>query len=220
LKLDNLVHADFHMHTKYSMDSTSSLEDIVARCEEMGINCIAVTDHNAFDGALRLKEIAPFTVIPGEEILTPNGEVIGYFMKEYIPSNQPLETVINKLKAQGALVALPHPFDTFRGLKNLSPDEMNRLGARIDVVEVFNARTLLPGDSDKAIAFAKKHGLPGTAGSDAHSTREIGKTYVEMQKFEDASSFLKALADARIQRRRSSPFVHAYTVFSKMLKAL
>jgi predicted metal-dependent phosphoesterase TrpH len=219
LNVDNLIHADFHLHTKYSMDSSSSPEDIVTRCSEMGINCIAVTDHNAFDGALKLKEIAPFTVIPGEEILTPNGEVIGYFMKEYIPSNQPLSTVIDKLKEQGALVALPHPFDTFRGLKNLSAAEMDDLAAQIDIVEVFNARTLLPGDSDKAVAFAKKHSLAGSAGSDAHSIREIGKTYVEMQQFGDPKSFLKSLARARIQRRRSSPFVHAYTVFSKMLKA-
>lgn len=218
--MDNILHADLHMHSRYSMDSTSALEDIVSRCLEMDINCIAITDHDALEGAIKLKEMAPFTVIPGEEILTPNGEIIGYFMTEYVPSNQPLEAVISALKAQGALVAIPHPFDTFRGLRNLDSTQLDLLGSQVDVVEVFNARTLLPGDSDKAAAFARKHGLPGSAGSDAHSTREIGRTYVEMLPFQDKESFLKSLASSRIQRRRSSPFVHAYTVWSKVIKAL
>jgi predicted metal-dependent phosphoesterase TrpH len=218
--MDNILHADLHMHSRYSMDSTSALEDILSRCLEMNINCIAITDHNAFEGAIKLKELAPFTVIPGEEILTPNGEIIGYFMKEYVPSNQPLEAVISALKAQGALVAIPHPFDTFRGLRNLDSTQLDLLGSQVDVVEVFNARTLLPGDSDKAAAFARKHGLPASAGSDAHSTREIGRTYVEMPPFQDKEGFLKSLSASRIQRRRSSPFVHAYTVWSKVIKAL
>jgi len=201
------------------MDSTSSPESIISRCLEMGINCIAITDHDAFDGALRVQELAPFTVIPGEEILTPNGEVIGYFLKERIPSHQPIEAVVGAIRAQGGLVGLPHPFDTFRGLKNLDSRKLEELAKQIDFVEVFNARGLLPGDTDKAVAFAHRHGLPGTAGSDAHSPREIGKTYVEMPPFTGAGDFLRSLRAGRVQRRRASPFVHAYTVMSKVLKA-
>ena len=214
--MEEVLRADFHIHTKYSMDSTASLEDIISRCQEMGINCIAVTDHGAFEGALRMKELAPFTVIPGEEILTPNGEVIGYFLKELIPSKQPIEAVIEAIKAQGGLVGLPHPFDTFRGLKNLDNHKLDDLAGQVDVVEVFNARGLLPGDSDKARDFALRHGKPATAGSDAHSPREIGKTYVEMAPFDDKESFLRSLRASKIQRRRSSPFVHAYTMLAKV----
>jgi predicted metal-dependent phosphoesterase TrpH len=214
--MDSMLRADFHLHTKYSMDSSSSLEDIIKRCQETGINCIAVTDHGAFEGALRMKEIAPFTIIPGEEILTPNGEVIGYFLKELIPSKQPIEAVIKAIRAQGGLVGLPHPFDTFRGLKNLDNQQLEELAAQVDVVEVFNARSLLPGDSDRAREFAARHNLPATAGSDAHSIREIGKTYVEMPPFDDPHSFLTSLSASSIQRRRASPFVHAYTMLAKV----
>ena len=216
--MDDMLRADFHMHTRYSMDSSASLESIIARCQEVGINCIAVTDHGAFEGALRMKEIAPFTVIPGEEILTPNGEIIGYFLKEMVPTKQPIQKAIDSIKAHGGLVGLPHPFDTFRGLRNLDRRQLDELASQIDVVEVFNARGLLPGDSDKARDFALRHNLPATAGSDAHSTREIGKTYVEMAPFDDKESFLRSLRAGRIQRRRSSPFVHAYTVLAKVKK--
>jgi predicted metal-dependent phosphoesterase TrpH len=218
--MKELLRADCHVHTKYSMDSTSSLESIISRCLEMGINCIAITDHDAFDGALRMQELAPFTVIPGEEILTPNGEIIGYFLKERIPSRQPIEKVIEAIKSQGGLVGLPHPFDTFRGLKNMDRQRLEELAPSIDFVEVFNARGLLPGDADKAREFAHRHSLPGTAGSDAHSPREIGRTYVEMQPFEGRDGFLRSLRTATIQRHRASPFVHAYTVMSKVIKAL
>ena len=165
-----------------------------------------------------MKEIAPFTVIPGEEILTPNGEIIGYFLKEYIPSGQPLEKVIEAIKSQGGLVGVPHPFDTFRGLKNTDDHFLEELAKHLDMVEIFNARSLLPWDSDKARDFARKHNLPATAGSDSHTIREIGRTYVEMSSFSDKSSFLKSLRTARIQRRRSSPFVHVYTVFNKIIR--
>ena len=202
------------------MDSKASLEDIITRCQEMGISCIAITDHGTFEGALKMQKIAPFTVIPGEEMLTPNGEVIGYFLKELVPTRQPtIEKAIEAIKAQGGLVGLPHPFDTFRGLKNLDNHRLEELVSQIDVVEVFNARSLLPGDSDKACQFAEKHGLPAVAGSDAHSPREIGKTYVEMPPFADKDSFLTSLRAGRIQRRRSSPFVHAYTVLERMRRA-
>jgi hypothetical protein len=215
--MDGLLHADFHMHTKYSMDSSATLEEIIKRCRETGINCVAITDHDAFEGALKMKEIAPFTVIPGEEILTADGEIIGYFLKERIPSdkNMPLEKAIKAIRAQGGVVGVPHPFDTFRGLKNMDNGRWAELAKKADVIEIFNARCLLPWDSDRARDFARKYNLPATAGSDAHTPREIGKTYVEMQPFSDKESFLKSLCSARIQRHRSSPFVHAYTVFHK-----
>jgi len=219
LRMDKTLRADFHVHTRFSMDSMSSLEDIIDRCEEVGVNCIAITDHNAFEGALKMQELAPFKVIPGEEVLTPNGEVIGYFLKEYIPSKQPMEKVIAAIKAQGGLVALPHPFDTFRGL-HLDGKKLEDLVSQIDIIEVFNARSPIPWDSTRARDFAKKFGLPGTAGSDAHSPREIGKTYVEMPAFDGRDSFLAALRRGEIHRCRSSPFVHFYTMFSKMKKSL
>jgi predicted metal-dependent phosphoesterase TrpH len=216
--MDNRLHADLHIHTKYSMDSTASLERIIQRCQETGINCIAVTDHNAIEGAFKMKELAPFTVIPGEEILTPNGEVIGYFLKEWIPSNQPIETVFAAIKAQGGLIGLPHPFDTFRGLHNLGSRRLEEFAAQVDVVEVFNARSPIPRDSGKARDFALKFGLPGTAGSDAHSPNEIGKTYIEMAAFDGKDSFLQSLRSGEVYSQRSSLLVHLRSILARVRK--
>ena len=57
-----------------------SLEEIIERCLETGINCLSVADHNAIEGAIKLKEMAPFPIIVSEEILTSDGEIIGMFL--------------------------------------------------------------------------------------------------------------------------------------------
>jgi predicted metal-dependent phosphoesterase TrpH len=64
------------------MDCAMSLEEIIARCLEVGINCLGIADHNTLAGALKMKEMAPFFIIPGEEILTSEGEVIGFFLTQ------------------------------------------------------------------------------------------------------------------------------------------
>ena len=112
-----MLKADFHIHTKYSMDCSNELEDIIKRCLKLGLNCIAIADHDAAAGALELQKIAPFKVIVAEEILTYDGEVMGMFLKERIASGIPIGKAIAAIKEQGGLVNIPHPFDPMRGLR-------------------------------------------------------------------------------------------------------
>jgi hypothetical protein len=194
------------------------LEAIVNRCLETEINCIAITDHDAIDGALKMQTLAPFTVIAAEEVLTSHGEVIGFFLKEWIPSGLSIEQAFARIKAQGGLVCLPHPFDTFRGLR-LDSKRLEDLVGQVDIIEVFNARSPIPRDSNKARDFARKYNLPGTAGSDAHSPGEIGNTYVEMTAFDGKEGFLRALREGKIHRHRSSPLVHFSSIWAKIKKS-
>jgi len=216
--LTKLLKADFHIHTKYSMDCNTSLEDIISRCLETGINCIAIADHGTIEGALKMQNLAPFPVIVAEEILTPHGEIMGMFLKEGIPSGLSVEQVMSRIKAQGALVSLPHPFDPFRGLR-LDSKRLKELAEQLDIIEVFNARSLLRRDSAKARAFAKKYDIPETAGSDAHTLNEIGNTYVEMPEFNGKDDFLQALRKGTISRHRSSPLVHFSSIWTRLKKS-
>lgn len=213
-----MLKADFHIHTTYSMDCNTSLEEIIRRCLETEINCIAIADHGSIEGALKMESLAPFPVIIAEEILTPHGEVMGMFLKEGIPTNISIEQAISHIKAQGALVCLPHPFDTLRGLR-LDSQRLEKLVEQIDIIEVFNARSPLLRCSTKAQAFAKKHDIPGSAGSDAHIPNEIGNTYVEMPEFKGRDDFLQALRKGKISRHRSSPLVHFSSTWTKLKKS-
>ena len=214
-----MLKADLHIHTEYSMDCNTPLEKIIQRCLETGINCIAVADHGTIEGALRLKNIAPFTVIVAEEMLTPHGEIMGMFLNEGIPSGLSVEQTLAHIKAQGGLVCLPHPFDTFRH-SALDGRIIETIVEQIDILEVFNSRSPLLRSSAKANLFAEKYSIAKSAGSDAHTTSEIGNAYVEMPEFNGKDDFLQALQKGRICGNRTNPLIHFASVWARLRKKL
>ena len=200
------------------MDCNTPLDKIISRCLETGINCIAVSDHGTAEGALKIQSIAPFRVIVAEEILTPHGEIMGMFLKETIPSGLPVEETISRIKAQGGLVCIPHPFDAWRQ-SALNGHIIETIVKQIDIIEVFNARAVLQRYSNKALDFARKYGIPGSAGSDAHTLNEIGDAYVEMPEFNGRDDFLKALEEGKIFGSRTSPLVHFSSSWTRLKKS-
>lgn len=214
-----MLKADLHIHTVYSKDSSMTPEQVLARCPEVGINCIAVTDHGTIEGALKLREMAPFPVIVGEEVLTPLGEVMGLFLTRGIPSGISAKEAIEEIKAQGGLVCIPHPFDHVRN-SAMSNGSVEALLPMIDVIEVFNSRSVLKSTLLRAQRLAKEHGIPGSAGSDAHTPYEIGRAYVEMPEFQGRDEFLQALAKGKVFGHRTCPLIHARTSFTKVVKRL
>jgi len=207
------------MHSRYSLDCNMPLEKIIERCREAGVNCIALCDHGTAEGALKLREIAPFKVIVAEEVLTPYGEIMGMFLEETIPSGLSVEETISRIRAQGGLVCIPHPFDTFRH-SALKSHVIEEIADRIDIFEVLNARGVLGRDSAKAEAFAAKHRLIRSAGSDAHTPREIGNAYVEMPDFEGRDDFLEALKKGKISGRRTNPLIHFASLWARIKSKL
>lgn len=212
-----MLKADLHIHSCYSMDSLTTPEEIVNTCLQKGINCVAITDHGTIAGALKLREIAPFTVIVGEEVLTPSGEIMGLFLTEEIPSGTSLKETLKRIKEQGGLVCLQHPFDSFRfsSAKNGMVEEALPY---LDLVEVFNSRSLRKGNSRRAELFAQQHHLPAGAGSDAHTPYEIGRAYIEMPEFQGAQDFLKSLKQGKVFGQRTTPLIHIMTTLTRLKK--
>lgn len=214
-----MLKADLHVHTAYSIDSASPLEKIIAHCSEVGINCLAIADHNTIAGALRLKEMAPFQIIIAEEILTSSGEIIGLFLSEEIPSRLPIEEAIARIKAQDGLICIPHPYDMLR-LSACKNQVFETIMPQVDIIEVFNSRSLSPGNSAKAWHLAHKYNKLASAGSDAHTPSEIGNAHVEMPEFNGKDEFLVSLAKGEIFGHRSNPLVHFASTWAKLKKRL
>ena len=210
-----MLKADLHIHTAYSMDCNTPLERVIERCLETGINCIAVADHGTIEGALKLQNIAPFKVIVAEEILTPYGEIMGMFLQEGIPSGLSVEQTIARIRAQGGLVCIPHPFETFRH-SAFDSQLIETIIEQIDIIEVFNSRSPLLRSSAKANLFAEKHGIAKSAGSDAHTIIEIGNAYLEMPEFNGRDDFLQALEKSKISGQRTNPLIHFASVWARL----
>lgn len=194
-------------------------ERMIRACRERGINVLAITDHNKFDGALELQAMAPFTVIPGEEIKSAEGELIGYFLKEYIPRGLPAEETARRIREQGGVVNIPHPFDRLRGSRLQAPvlDNLVSQGL-VDMIEGLNARTTRPSDNDLAFAYARERGLPAVAGSDAHAYVEIGTAYLELRPFDGSADFVQAVSEARIHGGLSPWTIHFASTWAKVAK--
>ena len=195
------------------------LEHIISRCLEVGINCLGVADHNTIAGALKLKEMAPFSIIVGEEILTLDGEVIGFFLKQEIPSKLSVKDTIAQIKAQNGLVCIPHPYDRLR-LSVFRDQVFDDIMQDVDIIEAFNARSLSPGSSARAWQLAQKYDKPASAGSDAHTLSEIGNAYVEMPEFNGKDEFLASLAQGKIFGNKSKPAAHFVSTWNRLKKRL
>ncbi len=208
------------MHTRFSPDSDMSPERLVARCLKMGLDCVAVTDHNTIEGARAVESLAPFMVIIGEEVRSADGEVTGLFLKETVPPGLTAVETASRIKDQGGVVSIPHPFDRFRR-EVISREALDEVVPYVDVIEVFNSRNSLDADNRKAREFADEHGLLASAVSDAHIPLELGRTYVEMPEFDGTPErFLEALAQGRIVANRTSPLVHILTTWTKLKRRL
>jgi predicted metal-dependent phosphoesterase TrpH len=203
------------------MDASTTFEQLLARCSEVGLGAIAIADHGTAEGALEFQKMAPFPVIVAEEVLTPYGEIMGMFLKKTIPTGTSVEDTVAAIKEQGGLVCIPHPFDPLRSsaLESKVIEALAEKG-QIDVLEVLNARILLHSAVRRADKFAKKYSLLRSAGSDAHRPDELGNAYLEMPPFTTKEEFLESLATAEICGRRNSPLVHLHSTAQRIKKKL
>jgi predicted metal-dependent phosphoesterase TrpH len=199
------LRVEFHCHTIYSPDSLTRPEQLIRACRHKGIDRVVVTDHNTIAGALAAQKLDPDRVIVGEEIMTREGELLAAYVREEIPKGLPALKAIGALREQGAFISVSHPFDrTRRGHWKLTDLEM--IAPLVDALEIFNARCLSPEFDRLAGEFARAHGLPGTAGSDAHGTKELGQAVVLLPPFEDAEGLRNAIREAEYELSHSSPW--------------
>ena len=209
---------DLHMHTSASPDCLSAPAEVVRRAREVGLDRIAITDHDQIEGAFEAREVDPELVIVGEEVRTAEGlDLIGLFLTAHIPRGGTFREVADEIRRQGGVAYVPHPFDSHRGT---TEEFLEGVRDCIDVVEGFNARIHDPKRNQRAQHWALARGLPLGAGSDAHLLSEIGRARVVMPAFEGPAAFLVALSEARIEGRSSSHLVHLGSTWAKIARKL
>ena len=204
---------DMHTHSEYSPDSRTPLASQAAAIKAAGLDVVCATDHNTIEGALRLRELADgFRVIVGEEVSSRDGEIIGLFLDKPVPRGLSAEETIARIRDQGGLVSVPHPFSRNRRF-HLRRSVLERVWKDIDCIEVFNAREAFTRDNVRAAAFAREKGLPGAVGSDAHRASEIGRAWVEVEEFAGREDFIAALREGSVIGKLTGNYIHVLTRF-------
>jgi predicted metal-dependent phosphoesterase TrpH len=220
---------DLHCHTSASFDSLSDPVAVVRAAAKRGLTHLAITDHDRIEGALRARDAAPagLSVIVGEEVKTADGDLVALFLERAIPPGLPAEETVDAIRAQGGLAGIPHPFDRFRFSGMAAGSDtgaLERLAPLVDFVEAHNARVPYAGANDRAAAFAREHGLPGIAVSDAHTVMEVGIAYSVLYgpvgTAAELRSALAGITPAVLVRGRGSILVRGFMPVAKAVQRL
>ncbi|MCS7131587.1 MAG: PHP domain-containing protein [Hadesarchaea archaeon] len=204
----NLFRYDLHVHTRYSRDGHCTLPEAIRMAKSRGLSGIAITDHDSIGGNLEAARLnlRDFVIIPGIEVSSKDGHILGFNVTEPIPPGLPAAETVALIRRQGGVAVAAHPFGLGRKIGGIHK-------ARFDAIEVFNSRTYF-GNS-LAREFAERNKLPMVAGSDAHYPDEIGLAGVEMTCEPKVDAVLSSIA-----RGETAVFGHVLPLFTYLRRAV
>ena len=171
--------ADLHVHTSASWDANACVEDVLVRAESVGLDVIAITDHNTTDGALEAAKIAArldngVEVIVGEELDTQHGHLLGLFLRECIPPRLSFAETILRIHEQGGLAIVPHPGGPLPW--HATPRRITGNCHRLDGLEVSSTSWFANVGRKGALHRNRTlYKLALTGGSDAHCLAAVGQ---------------------------------------------
>lgn len=191
------VHVDLHVHTCYSYDGLIKPEELIFHAKKAGLNGVAITDHDRIDGALKMaKEMKDFLIMPGIEISSLDGHIIGLNLQELVPKSLTAEETVDKIHELGGLAIACHP----QALLKVSLGK--KVSEKFDAVEVINASAFpFQRSVKKAQEIASTLKIPKVAGSDAHYAPEIGSAYtlVDVETELNCDEIFKAIKQGLCQ---------------------
>src|SRR6266705_3093315 len=182
---------DLHVHTNRSSDAFTSPKQLAIICRDRGLDGLAITDHNV----LSVDSSNEVVFLPGIEISTRDGHIIGLGLSEAVPRGLAADDTIRRINNLNGISIVPHPYDLLR-----SSVRPHSLTVRPDAIEVINSSSFLHSVTWKrARKFAEKENFPMTAGSDSHIPQTIGRAYTEVEcGSKDTGSVLTSLRSGAV----------------------
>lgn len=176
-----MLTAELHSHSALSYDGRDPVDMLLAQARAVGLDALAVTDHDEIEASLEAAELASdygLVGIPGMEVTSKAGHVLALGIREKIPPGLPFAETLDRIRDQEGIAVVPHPFQKSR--HGVAPHVPAGELARADAIEVYNSRLFTGRSNRQAEQFADQHGLPKTAGSDAHISEMVGQAVTEI----------------------------------------
>ena len=191
---------DSHIHSEYSPDSSSKIDDILKVAAKRNIDIIAISDHNTVDGTsevLKKTRNTDILAIPSIEISSSHGHILGFGCEENIPRDLSPEDTIDRIHDLGGLAIISHPYCFYRhGLLHNYKEKLN-----IDAIETRNARFIVGYCNNKAKNLSIKENLPALGASDAHYYKFVGDCYSLIDCEKDVDSVLKSISKGKTEAK-------------------
>jgi len=198
---------ELHTHSELSYDGRDPVELLLGQAQAVGLDALAITDHDEIEASLAAAELAPeydLVGIPGVEVTSAAGHVLALGIEELVPADLPFGETLERIRARGGIAVVPHPFQKSRSgvLANITRQELTAA----DAIEVYNSRLLTGRSNRQAERFAREHDMPMTAGSDAHISEMVGQAVTHVDADGDSvDAILSAIRDGHttIEGRRT-----------------
>lgn len=183
-----MLKIDLHVHTTYSYDALITPKDLIFYARKRGLDGVAVTDHDRIDGALKIAKETDFLIVPGIEISSLNGHIIGLNVNELVPAKLSVDETLDRIHEAGGIAVACHPITLFKeSLKG-------HISSRFDAIEVINASAFPFNYSvRRSEEIASRLGIARVAGSDAHYGPEIGYAYTLVNAESDVDEVVNAI---------------------------
>lgn len=195
-----MIKVDFHTHSVKSRDGAITAEQYTDVIENGTLDYVAITDHNHISFAVELQKTLGEKIIVGEEINALEGEIIGLFLTEKIPRDLPAKEVVQRIKSQGGLVYVPHPFETVR--RGISMQTLTSIMDSVDIIEAFNGRAFFQNRGPEATKIARLHNKAIAASSDAHGAKGLGTTFTSIAEPPSAANLVSQLQTGKLATKR------------------
>lgn len=209
---------DLHTHSIASKDGGITRKQYEKILSDRTVDMIAITDHDRIDFATQLKHKFGDHVIIGEEIMTAAGEIIGLYLKEWVPPGLSPKETMKRIKEQGGLVYVPHPFESIR--HGLHPADMEDLLSHIDLVEVCNGRAFFQNRSEQTAVWARLNSVVGAASSDAHGIKGVGRTYTSVRHLPTKETLIDEIAHGIPITGRPTAISLMYPKYNRLRKKM
>jgi predicted metal-dependent phosphoesterase TrpH len=185
---------DLHVHSYYSADSLITPQELVFYAKKRGLDGVAVTDHDRFDGALKIADQTELLIVPGMEIMSLDGHIVALNVRESIPSGLSPDDAVDKIHAAGGIAIACHPTGLFKGGLG------KHTSSKLDAVEVINSSAIPFAYSVRQNEqIASRLGKPRVAGSDAHYGPEIGLAYAAIEAELNVDAVITAISKGLCQ---------------------
>ena len=206
---------DSHIHSEYSPDSSSRIDDILEVANKRNIDIIAISDHNTVDGTSEVMAKTRNTdilAIPSIEVSSTLGHILGFGCEENIPRDLSPQETIDRIHDLGGLAIIPHPYCFYRhGL--LCKIDYKEL--KIDAIETKNARFIVGYCNGKAKNLSKKEDIPELGASDAHYWKFVGDCYSLIDAEKDIDSVLKSIKEKQKHVEKEHQMFFCQNIFLK-----